>query len=208
MVVRVSGVEPGAAIPSDDTQRYDNAGLLTISSRQAPAANLTFPEHDPAFAHELAADPLIQSEAPEIKSQAQSIVGAETDRWIAATALYHWVYESLDKKMVFSVPSALEVLKSREGDCNEHTTLYVALARAVGIPARIAIGVVWSDEYKGFYYHAWPEVYAGAWVWIDPTLGQPIADAAHIKLLNGNVDQWGKLLPFVGKAQLEVVEAQ
>ena len=42
-----------------------------------------------------------------------------------------------------SLPSALEVLKTRVGDCNEHTTLYVAMARSLGIPARIAVGLVY-----------------------------------------------------------------
>ena len=64
---------------------------------------------------------------------------------------------SLEKKPTVSLPSALEVLKTRVGDCNEHTALYVAMARSLGLPARIAVGLVYLRG--AFYYHAWPEVY-------------------------------------------------
>ncbi len=42
-----------------------------------------------------------------------------------------------------SIPNALEVLESKKGDCNEHTVLFNALARAAGIPAKTAVGVVY-----------------------------------------------------------------
>ncbi len=76
---------------------------------------------------------------------------------------------------VRSLPSAAEVLRTRVGDCNEHTALFVALARAAGLPARIAVGLVYLRG--GFYYHAWPEVYVeergrGLWLPVDPTLNQ------------------------------------
>ena len=42
----------------------------------------------------------------------------------------------LEKKgrgaVTISVPSAVQVLETLAGDCNEHTVLYVALARALG----------------------------------------------------------------------------
>ena len=63
----------------------------------------------------------------------------------------------LDKKPTVSLPSAREVLRTKVGDCNEHTALYVAMARSLGLPARIAVGLAYSRG--AFYYHAWPEVY-------------------------------------------------
>ena len=36
--------------------------------------------------------------------------------------------QGLDKDITFSVPSALQVLESQSGDCNEHTALFVSLA--------------------------------------------------------------------------------
>ncbi len=109
---------------------------------------------------------------------------------------------------MISIPSALEVLEQRRGDCNEHTVLFTALARAAGLPTRIAIGIVWSDELEGFYYHAWPEVHLGDWIWMDPTLGQPVADATHIKLLNGGIASWPSLLPYLGRLEVEVLDVE
>ena len=74
-----------------------------------------------------------------------------------AERLTRYVNALLDKKPTVSLPSAREVLRTKVGDCNEHTALYVAMARALGIPARIAVGLVYVRG--AFYYHAWPEVY-------------------------------------------------
>ena len=74
-----------------------------------------------------------------------------------AERLTRYVNALLDKKPTVSLPSAREVLRTKVGDCNEHTALYVAMARALGIPARIAVGLVYI--HGAFYYHAWPEVY-------------------------------------------------
>jgi transglutaminase-like putative cysteine protease len=109
-----------------------------------------------------------------------------------------------------SLPSALEVLRTKVGDCNEHTALYVALARAVNLPARIAVGLVYMRG--AFYYHAWPEVYVetpavgGQWVAVDPTLNEFPADATHIRLVRGGLDRQTAVLPLIGKAKIRVVD--
>jgi len=122
--------------------------------------------------------------------------------------LHYWIYENIDKVIVLSFPSALDVLESREGDCNEHTVLFAALSRTLDIPTRIAIGAVWSDELEGFYYHAWPEVYVEGWIAMDPRLGQEIADATHIKLLTGSIEVWPRLVSYLGQLQVEVLEIE
>jgi hypothetical protein len=58
-----------------------------------------------------------------------------------------------------------------------------------------------------FYYHAWPAVYLdGCWEAIDPTLGQDVADATHIMLLQGGYDAQASLMRIVGKLQVRVLE--
>ena len=89
-----------------------------------------------------------------------------------AERLTRHVNAMLEKKPTVSLPSAREVLRTKIGDCNEHTVLYVAMARAIGIPARIAVGLTFVRG--AFYYHAWPEVYLdegagrGYWLPVDP----------------------------------------
>lgn len=145
---------------------------------------------------------------PRVRETAQIAVGPETDTWRRAVRIHDWVFRNITKTPVISIPSALDVLQTREGDCNEHAVLFTALARAAGIPTRIAVGIVWSDESMAFGYHAWAEVYVGEWIPMDPTFGQPIADATHIKLLNGGIDQWPRLLPYIGAMQIEVIEVR
>jgi hypothetical protein len=78
----------------------------------------------------------------------------------------------------------------------------VALARAAGIPARTAAGLVYSDGF--FFYHAWPEVYLNGWVAVDPTFGQFPADAAHLRFTIGGLARQMELVRLIGRLQLEV----
>ncbi|MFQ5868618.1 MAG: transglutaminase-like domain-containing protein [Candidatus Zixiibacteriota bacterium] len=121
-----------------------------------------------------------------------------------------WVFENVKKDFAVSIPSALEVLRVRKGDCNEHTTLFVALARSIGIPSKICVGLVYKEGY--FYYHAWPEVWIGEdledgyWLPMDPTFGQTTSDATHIKLLEGDLEKQVEIARVVGKLEVEVLD--
>jgi transglutaminase-like putative cysteine protease len=98
----------------------------------------------------------------------------------------------------------VQVLDAMSGDCNEHTVLYVAFARALGLPARTAAGLV---SIRGrFYYHAWPEVWVGGdWLALDPTLGQTPADASHLRFIVGGLARQVELVRLIGRLQLEVL---
>lgn len=148
--------------------------------------------------------PLIQSNDPRIVEQARRIAGDSRNPAEVARLLNDWVYREVKKDITLSVPSALQVLDAMQGDCNEHTVLYVALARALGLPARTAVGLV---HVRGsFYYHAWPEVWLGnAWVAVDPTLGQFPADAAHLRFLVGGLARQVELIRLIGRLGLEVL---
>jgi len=202
-----SGLSAGISIPVDEIQREVGATDYLNVTPEAPVSSVA-PADPAAFKEYLGGDPFVQTGQPKIVKLAQEIVGNETDPWRKAQLLYAWVYENIEKTPVLSMPSALDVLQSREGDCNEHTVLYAALARSEGIPTRIAIGLVWSEELAGFYYHAWPEVFAERWIPIDPTLGQSVADATHIKLVEGSVGQWTRLVPFLGQVAIDVLEVR
>lgn len=156
----------------------------------------------PVTTNDLAATPFIQSDHPAIRRQAEKITGARTSAWDRAVALHDWVYKSVDKQPTISLPSALEVLNRRQGDCNEHTYLFVALARAAGLPARVRVGIVY--QHGAFYYHAWPAVFVERWREMDPTFGQVAVDATHIALLDGELADQMQLLSAIGRLQVEV----
>ena len=157
-------------------------------------------------------EPLIESDAPEIRAEAEAAVKNVSGSRARAERLTRHVNAILDKKPTVSLPSAREVLRTRVGDCNEHTALYVAMARAIGIPARISVGLVAVGG--AFYYHAWPEVYiaegpnAGTWLPVDPTLNEFPADATHIRLARGGLDKQAAILPLIGQLQIEILEVE
>lgn len=157
---------------------------------------------------DLEPEPLIQSADERIVEAARSAAEWRFhwhhDPKRVAAALTRNVYGRLKKVITFSVPSAVQVLESGQGDCNEHTVLYVAMARALGLPARTAVGLVYVNG--SFFYHAWPEVWlAGRWVAVDPTFGEVPADAAHIRFVNGGLAQQVEIVRLIGNLHIEVV---
>jgi hypothetical protein len=154
----------------------------------------------------LASDAFIQADDPEILELA---IGLADDHppLEAARRIWQWVYENIRKTPTISIPNAAEVLEQRAGDCNEHTVLFTALARAAGIPTRVCTGLAFSAGQ--FYYHAWAEVWAGSWVAIDPTFGQFPADPLHIRLLTGGLEKQYEVLSLLGRdATIEILETR
>jgi transglutaminase-like putative cysteine protease len=123
---------------------------------------------------------------------------------VKAEKLVAWVYKSVEKRPVLSVPNALETLNNLVGDCNEHAVLLAALARAAGIPAQVEAGLVYQ---RGkFYYHAWNVLYIGEWVTADAVMGQMPADVSHIRFVRGEADTQIDLIGIIGKVRLKVLE--
>lgn len=205
--VRANGV-PETAFPHDPPWQLRDGDQLTM--QQPDGFPVEAPEDRTAdMSAFLGGDAFVATDHPAIQAEARAIVGEERDPARKARLIYTWVYEEIEKVPVLSVPNAVDVLRTRTGDCNEHTVLYTALARAVDIPTRIAIGLVYSDVLNGFGYHAWPEVYLGGlWYPMDPTLGQETADATHIKLLNGSISAWAQLITFIGQIELDVIACE
>jgi hypothetical protein len=111
-----------------------------------------------------------------------------------------WVHDKLDQTNVVGLPSAIEILRNRRGDCNEHATLAVALLRTAGIPARIVIGIALLDG--RFYYHAWLEYWDGRWVTADPTWGQHPADIGHLRFVTGGLGRQIDILRLIGSLRV------
>lgn len=125
----------------------------------------------------------IQSDDAEVKRHAEAAAGGESDPWKAAQRMEKWVYENLKKKNFSTLlASAAEVAKDLSGDCTEHAVLLAAMARAKGIPSRVAVGLVYVDRIAAFGGHMWTEVNVnGVWYPLDATLGQGGIAADHLK---------------------------
>lgn len=189
--------------PTQKAKRIDGGVELTITSPDTSKIKRSaLPMSGPA--EFLSSSFYIQTEDPQIKRTSSRIVGDETDAMSAALKLVNWVYANLRKRATASVPSAVEVLETREGDCNEHAILLAALARAAGIPAKINVGLVYLDG--AFYYHAWNSFFiGGTWVPADATFGQLPTDPTHVQLHEGELDEQARVLSVVGVIQIDVI---
>ena len=191
-----------------DGARQTLRGDTLFIRTEEPRASMsyTLPASADDWREQLAATPLIQANDSKVRELAERVVGDTRDPGQAARRLSRWIYENLEKEVTLSVPSAVQVLDARRGDCNEHTVLYVAMARSIGLPTRTAAGLVYVRG--SFYYHAWPEVWLDGWVPVDPTLGQFPADASHLRFVIGGLARQVELVRLIGMLDLDVVSVE
>ncbi len=207
LTLTVSGIDP-AKVPNEPPLQTVHGHTITISIPSLAE----LPSLPIAGEGDTEATLSLPSTNAEIIAKSREIVGDAEDRLEAARRLNTFVHDYVQKVPTIGVPNGLEVLHSARGDCNEHTALFVSLARAAGIPARIAAGLVHSDRLgDAFFYHAWPEVRLGGptdWVPVDPTFGEFPADATHLKLVTGDLDRQVEIMGVMGRIRLDLVEAR
>ena len=157
----------------------------------------------------LQSSPAVQSRDPSIRRLADEIVGGSASTEERITRILRWLEHNVEKAPI-DVFSALDVLQQRKAECQGHAYLYIALARAAGIPTRMVNGLVYSEEFRGFLYHSWAESLVGTdWRAVDPIFGQAAADATHIKLVEGeNLAELVPLMDWVGKVTIRVLEVE
>jgi transglutaminase-like putative cysteine protease len=156
----------------------------------------------------------LKSDDDEVKKHAKAAVGKETDEWKKALAIEKWVHANLrNKNYSEAFATADQVARTLEGDCTEHAVLTAAMCRAVGIPSRTALGLVYTNA-KGpsMGFHMWTEAYVqGQWMPLDATLGRGYVGPGHVKISDHSwhdTQSLKPLLPVVrvlGKLSIEVV---
>ena len=122
----------------------------------------------------------------EIRNQANAIVAASNAQtpFARARALRDWFRSpafTYDTHVDFGDDgdAMLRFLQVRRGFCTQFATTYAAMARALGIPARVAVGFTpGTPDADGTYHvrtndaHAWPEIWLAGLGWthmFDPT---------------------------------------
>ena len=183
-----------------------DGGVVLHLRRDPPLARRplsTSPWHG-ELAQFVEATPFVQSDAPAIRAAAIRAVGDASDLASAVARLTHFVFEHIKDEYVPAYSNALDALTSGRGDCTEHSVLFVALARALNIPARVAVGIAYWPVGHGFGWHAWAEVFDGQrWVSVDPTWNQPEADVTHVKLAGGSAAQQARIVMLLGRLKIE-----
>jgi len=210
-------------IPFDDGSQHlleskeDYSVIQSVSQIFREEESISFPVKAEEFRINLSSTSFCQANDPEIKTTALEIVGEEQNAWGAAKRIALWVSREITANYDVGFATAKEILKNKEGDCSEHTVITVALCRAVGIPARAAVGIMYGDGI--FAYHMWPEVYVGRWInldakWLatDEETGELYTDATHIKFGRSNLDEnifeemISAIAEIIGKLDLEIID--
>ncbi len=220
--------DPALAIPNDPRQTLkpetsQGTDPLAIKVASPSSAILEVktsslldgaPATDEPAAEYLRSNNLVTSDDARVRSLARQATQGVSDPWEKATAINRWVFQNVrNKNFKIAFAAAAGVARDRSGDCTEHSVLAAAMSRAVGIPARIAIGLIYVDRLEGFGYHMWHEVFVNhRWVALDSSWDQTEVDAVHIKLSDSSLDgvaPFEAFMPLVrvmGKLSIEPIE--
>ncbi len=188
----LQGDDPAKVFPNDRRQTLTpgtTPGTARLVVRTAgPEVGESNPE--PLEAKYLRANALITSEDKRVIELASRATAGLVDPWQKASAIQHWVYTNVkNKNFETAFAAANEVARDLEGDCSEHSVLTAAMCRAVGVPCRVVIGLLYGDRPTGFGFHMWNEVHVnGRWVAIDSAWDQSSVDAVHVKLSESSLD--------------------
>jgi hypothetical protein len=215
-------------LPDTQIQKADRKGPreieLTVTLRSVLKR---FPSTAPAGHEELTADmrrryladsAFINHRDPEVIRLAREAAGDERDPWKIASRLSRFVEEYVQSKNLdVGFATAGEVARSHEGDCSEHGVLLAALARAVGIPSRVVVGMVYADDFLGrtgiFVGHLWTQLWIdGQWIDADGTRGSLDVGPRYIALSVSDAgestiaDLFGSVLLSLGRLDIDVLE--
>jgi transglutaminase-like putative cysteine protease len=114
----------------------------------------------------------------ELRAFAQSALSRVTDPRERAQALAEAVFGAVRYKSGSSdvQDSASVAFKSGEGVCQDHAHVFIAAARAAGIPARYVSGYLYTGDTKDAASHAWVDAWLGeeiGWQSVDVTHKRP-----------------------------------
>jgi transglutaminase-like putative cysteine protease len=207
-------------LPATGAQRVESAGergvrVTVDAAGRAPATDSKEPQY-------LASTPMLKSDDPAIRALVQEATkDAGPDKPARAEAIRRFVNEFIrSKDLDVGFAAASEVARTRQGDCTEHAVLLAAMLRADGIPARVASGLIYADEFAGkrgiFGYHMWAQAAldsggATSWVDLDGTLSRPF-DATHITLAVSALPEGetaaalASIVPLMGRLKIAVEE--
>ena len=205
--LRLAVTSPAASTlpPNDLRQQCRPAG----SAVECALRSVPVPETRPTDRADLMPSVAAPSTDPRIRDLAATIAAGRPTAREQVQATLDWIGKNVRKEPA-DVFSALDVLTTGRAECQGHAYLFAALARANGIPTRVANGLVYSAELGGFAYHTWNEsLIDGQWIAVDPMFGQLEADATHFRLLYGeNLGDLAPLAGWIGTTRIEVLESR
>ncbi|MFH1276373.1 MAG: transglutaminase-like domain-containing protein [Candidatus Woesearchaeota archaeon] len=176
------------------------AKVKTLNDRNKVKLKIPFPLTDiKGYEQYTLPSTKIDSNHPTIKAKAAELVEGEDDLFKAVFNLASWVSQNveydLNELTTNTAQKASWVLENRQGVCDEMTSLFVAMARSQGIPAKFVSGISYTENPEvlealgeNWAGHGWAEVYfpTVGWVNFDIAFDEfGYIDVSHIKLREG-----------------------
>jgi hypothetical protein len=206
--VELTDGDPTKVFASGPTQSVKSLGphvaevtVRSIRPGDTAMSNVTADKPTPEYA---TANSVLQIDDPQIRKMATEAKGNAKTPAELAVALERYVHGAVsEKNFSHGFATAAEVAESRAGDCTEHAVLLAALARVVGLPSRVAIGLVYVDRAGAFGYHMWTEVFLdGRWIPLDAIQGGGGTSAAYLKLNDSSLEGASAYSSFLSVAQV------
>jgi hypothetical protein len=206
---------PGQWIKKDESGAYE-----VVVSRDAAATPPTDFQSPSLFPtnQDSRTGPLVDSAHSLVKQLADTAIAKKNEQARLALELTRSAHSLIRKKNYTNgFMPASEVARSGEGDCTAHAVLLAAMLRARGIPARVAIGLVYvpAEPKPRMAYHMWTIAYINdQWLHFDSTLPGGNAPADRITItthtLNGGneYEALGPVLGTIGQYNIEVVRSE
>ena len=178
--------ESGSLVAEADTADGLRYTVESAVPRPDAAALATVPAAvDPAIGSRYL--PLPPDVPPSVVELARQVAGDSPTLYGRALALQDWFRRDFTYSLEVAPghgSSALErFLQSRRGYCEQFAATFAVMARALGLPARVAVGFLPGEPradgsylVRGRHAHAWPEVFLGGFGWVafEPTPGRAV----------------------------------
>jgi hypothetical protein len=211
--------EPATAFARDARQEVKNVKDKTfelhVKTVRKPAA-----VENPGKAGEefLKSSYFIDADDAKVNELTVKAIGDERDAWGRALRIEGWVHRNMTGTSGVAFATASEVAKDLKGDCRQHAMLMAAMCRAAGVPARTAVGLVYTrdpDKGPALAFHMWTEVWVrGQWMGLDATLGEGGVGPGHLKIADHSWNDTQTLAPVLpvlrvmGKTKVEVLSVK
>ncbi len=185
--------------PTEDVSFKYMATVETAYTTPNVKARIPYPITTRGMEQHLKPTKHIDSTNPSIKAKALELKGTDDDLFVIVTNIAGWVKGNVEYNLStltaeVSQPASW-VLQNKYGVCDELTSLFIAMLRSLGIPARFVSGIAFTNHPSfpaGWGAHGWAEVYfpGTGWVPYDVTFGQyGWLDPGHIKMKESNDPQ-------------------
>ena len=156
--------------------------VLEFTKATADSKGVIAPVVDEKFAAFLKDTDFIKPSDPSIQRQLAEIRGDEKDAFTITNNILHWISANITADLIAETLTGPEVLKKRRGKCSEYAILFASLARAAGIPAKVALGE--QNIGNRWMGHMWNEVWLGEWMTVDPSAGIFVTGPSLVKFVD------------------------